>query len=471
MSSASAAPKVGLPFKRTAKRRLVDTSTQKEKAHEQNALDLFANDRKKALEKQERLASEKAAEQAAKKERLRRERLAGQKLKGTDSRESSEVRSSSSIETRESAGLGPKRKRGTSLLDSSDEAIGSPATPTRKSSRSGIKTTSRSRDSASSKPTPSRSRLSRSAAGIPSNAQIIPLDDSDDGDYVPPARNTGKGKKKAQALSAPQVIDDDSDDNKDDNNDLVTDELTQKWVHDALERMRQRKENDAIPAEILIESRLDGIPNLKVKFPITKQLSLARKTWEAKTKRTLELEHSRIEPALIDTMFFTWKGNKIYDWTTLVSLGIKPVDKEGHLYATLEDPRDGFVDWDKVHIEAWTPELFEQHQISLEKEAKRQRGELNDEEEEEDDIQPQPEPKDNKIKVILKSKDYGEQPLKVPPTCDIALLLKAFRKTKKEALPANAQLEARFDGEVLDADSKLDEAGVENMDVVEIHVR
>ncbi|KAI1872651.1 hypothetical protein JX265_005531 [Neoarthrinium moseri] len=474
-----------LPFKRTVKRKSVEKPAGDAQPPEQNAQDFFISDLHKTFFDKKTTEQTKTRKPNSRKSQEEHE-LADQP--------SSEARESPAAKRRASQQHDSKRLC-VSLSSDEDDDTNRRRPTSRKSSSISTQSPTSTRRSVAVKSTlfsPSaKSRHSGSTSKLTASTQIISLDDSDsdDGAYRTPTK-INKGKGKAISLESDDEdalppgadlinVDDDDDDDPMEQDLPAEDDLTAKYVREAQERARlrnlERLAREAEPSSqeessafILIESRLEGLPNLRFKIQTTKKMQLVRDTWTAKLKQGLQEEGSTIRPSVLDSMFFTWKGNRIYDFTTLNSLGIKPVDDEGNLFSRSEYRKEGFAGWDKVHIEAWTPELYEQHQAAVELESKRRRGEIDDELEEEPE--PAPKPEEKKIKVTLRSRNYGDQGLRVPVNCSVSFLIKAFRRVKTE-LPADKQIEIQFDGEQLEESSTIDEAGVEDMDVIEVHIR
>ncbi|KAI0136401.1 hypothetical protein BJ170DRAFT_677277 [Xylariales sp. AK1849] len=473
-------PKRALPFKRTAKRKSIETPVAKSDAQAEDVFSsLFEHDRKKNyFEESERRATEKAA----KLEKERRENLRKEDKDAREQllRESAESKASGK-KRHESELRDPKRRRG-SPFDGNDEDLKlSSHSESRKSSHITPKSANKSHGSRSIKGESARAR------------EIISLDDTDDDDYKPHPTSSRKGKEKMRAymvaedddvedtllppplgnLDPIQIAEEDSEEDSEEDDEMS--QLTAKYVREAEQRMANRKAerlareanpgsgpstiNDDAAAEILVDSRVEGIPIMKIKIQVTKRMELVRDAWVAKTLK----RGTPVRDSVVESMFFTWKGNKIYNFTTLASMGIRP-DSKGNLLPTWETSKEGYMGYDKVYVEAWTQDLYEEHQ----RERKRKRSGLVDEPEEESE--PEPEPvKEVRIQVILKSKDYGEQGLKVPPNCPVRNIVRAFRSMKK--IPKDKHIEIQFDGEMLEESSTIDVPGIEEMDSVDVYVR
>jgi hypothetical protein len=474
-----------LPFKRTAKRRTAPPLAEVVPVEEEDeSLSIFNQRKVTYFDDQQKLAAEKAS----RREQAREEQATKDKGKGKAkaTREDDELPSRGSPNSKTSPTLrrdsdahSAKRKR---IVVSSGDKTESDVEIFSRRTKTKPTTPEKRRTSLRGKTTAQRSKPSRSTSP-PDPNDVISLNDSDDEPI--PSSVSGKGKEKTVARTgavtetARYLADDASSDEE-----IFAygaDDLESKYIREARERMAERKKqrlareensgeqsDSEAAAEILIESRLEGIPNLKIKIQISKKMQLVREAWAAKSKQRLqEIEGSKIRPSVIDAMFFTWKGNKIYDFTTLSVLGIKPVDDHGSLFPSSQGRLEGYIGWDKVHIEAWTQELYDQHQAHLERESRRRLGDLD--EDDMSDAEPEPAPP-VRLRIVLRSKDLGDQPLRVPPDCTVKLMIKAFRAQRKDQLQPNQAITLHFDGDVLDEATMVQDTEIEDGDVVEVHL-
>lgn len=153
------------------------------------------------------------------------------------------------------------------------------------------------------------------------------------------------------------------------------------------------------------------------------------------------------------TIFLTWRGKRLYDITTSTMLGLK-VDNDGNL--TCSD--DSLDDKGRLHLEAWTEDLFIAAQKRL---LQSGGGEEQDQEEEQEE--------DNKIKLILKAKDAEPIKIQVRPTTNISKLIKVVRNTQQ--VPEDKEVILYFDGDVLDPISTAEDVDLGDMDIIEIRIR
>lgn len=478
-----------LPFKRTVKRKSIETPTNNSTT-DPDGVDFFRRSdlfeqfqqqesaTKAQRRKQSKPANEDAVEDAEIQAQLLRDSHSASGKAHRDSvdrdlkRQRISLALSDEDEEEEEASSRPSTQR--SPRKPADAPLGRSPSKFRGSTR---KTTSAA---------PSRVRPSSSPK---MRATIITLDSSDDDDDIDkPSQSRGKAKEvirntvateeaPATRLESPRAGTPDSDTDLDpvEPDGSQGDQLAAKFIEEARERMRKRHaENQANPTstksptppevvEMFVQSHLEGTTDMRVKVHLLQKLSVVKQSWIGYNQK----KKMPVPESTLNSMFFTWRGNKLYDFTTLASLNIKR-KTDGQLYSIHGTTRDGFEGWEKVHIEAWTPELFEEYQRERDRERSRRLGEL-EEDESEGAPAPEPVPKVASIKVILKSKDNGTQNLTVPMNVEVAKLTLAFRTVKK--IPAEREIVLHFDGEALDEESTIDEAGIEDMDSIEVHIK
>ena len=175
-------------------------------------------------------------------------------------------------------------------------------------------------------------------------------------------------------------------------------------------------------------------------------------------------------------------------FSTLLNLGIRP---KGDGTVVVEGSsgtynRDGLAEArTRVHMEAWTPELFAQMERDEEIRRKRDAGELDDD----DDYDYESERGENrdtqdggkagqgegggdqvKLRIILKPKDLEPVKLMVRPETTVETLLTAFR-TQRDVGGEGAEVALWFDGMRLEEDTTMEEAEIDDMDTIEVHIK
>lgn len=242
-----------------------------------------------------------------------------------------------------------------------------------------------------------------------------------------------------------------------------TDPELQAFVNAARERQRLAEARESGAAaeniKVLVESTIPRtlVSGKPLTFRLTSddQLKNIKTTWCS----VMELNHVDVTA---EDVFFTWRGRRLYNTTTLRGLGIATMGND-LLYAGDVGDRRGFsADRRKVVLQAWTEELFEAHLAEEEKEEMRRRGELDEEE-------PEPSaPAEAKIKVAMRSRQ-GE-PVKVTTTASSTIgdLVAMFRE--KRHMPAEVKVSILFDGEKLEESMTLQDADIGDDDQVEVHL-
>ncbi|KAH7023079.1 ubiquitin-2 like Rad60 SUMO-like-domain-containing protein [Ilyonectria destructans] len=212
--------------------------------------------------------------------------------------------------------------------------------------------------------------------------------------------------------------------------------------------------------EIFVTSELpEGSPIL-VKFLFDKPLRVVRDTWIAMQRN----KGVDIPMDQNDDVVLTWRRQKVYNYSTLLSLGIRP-QADGRLAADAHGAAGLLESRTRVHLEAWTPDLFQEMEREEDLRRKREAGELSDEEAAPEEA-PEPE---IKIKVILKARDLEDVKLTVRPETTVETLVTGFR-TQRD-VGANQEVSLWFDGERLEEHVTMDDAEIDDMDTIEVHIK
>lgn len=264
--------------------------------------------------------------------------------------------------------------------------------------------------------------LSKNAAV--SNNHIIDLggssdvDDADDAAYEPtPFSNDtpldypswGAESKHDIAMRPPRhiAIPDDDDDEPEEVLDPALAKLAAQARQRAAASARAAAGTGKAPiVQLFISPEIPNAKPLMVKARIDSTLEKTRLAWCGK---------QGYDPIFTKDVFFTWRGQRMYDSTTIKRLGIQ-VDAHGNI--SLEGDTNIYdeVDIPKVHVEAWTPALYQEHkrQEAVASAAKRKAAEPEPEPEPRDPT-PEPAPKVKKFRLIMKAKGKEELKLQVHP--------------------------------------------------------
>ncbi|KAI8632534.1 hypothetical protein F5Y19DRAFT_492340 [Xylariaceae sp. FL1651] len=242
------------------------------------------------------------------------------------------------------------------------------------------------------------------------------------------------------------------------------------------------------PVSVMIAA--PGLPEAKVlccTVRTAQALQIAFDTFKERQKTQTGYPHQ-----MLSELVFTWRGDRVYHTTKLETLGIRPRGRDGRLHDHVHSGREapeGYVGRDKVYFEAWTPEDYDENQRRRERERKRRElGEWWDEDDENDDgdgganggrgggsaaraatAEAETSQGDDRVKVIFKARDMPPRNVTLRKHSTVAQMIKAFRKLA--GLGEDKHIEIRWDGEVLDLDTTVEEADIGDMDSVEVHIR
>ncbi|KAK0637512.1 hypothetical protein DIS24_g10740 [Lasiodiplodia hormozganensis] len=199
------------------------------------------------------------------------------------------------------------------------------------------------------------------------------------------------------------------------------------------------------PVQIFITSRIPDTRPLIVTRKLSQRLQEVRQAW---------CKRQGFDQKMTDSVFFTFKGRRLFDVATCRSLGLV-ADAFGGVRM-----KDGF-DWDendgKVTIEAVTLAIFNDDA----KEAQRQR-----EPEPEPEVVPEPEQK--RTKIIVRTKDFGDAKFTCGPETTFEKL--AMSSINRLKVPAGKRPYLLFDGERLDPGGTMAELeDFEDEDALEMH--
>ncbi|KAF2031756.1 hypothetical protein EK21DRAFT_62513 [Setomelanomma holmii] len=210
-------------------------------------------------------------------------------------------------------------------------------------------------------------------------------------------------------------------------------------------------------AQLFISPEIPDAKPLMVKVRIDSTLEKTRLAWCGKQGYT---------PEMSKNVFFTWKGTRVYDSTTIKRLGIQ-VDAKGNV--SIEGDTNVYDDMNlpKVHVEAWTDELFQQYKREEAAEAAAKRlaaaPTLIVEERE-----PTPEPisKVQKLRLIMKAKGKEDFRLSVNPDTTFGHIADAYKQRRD--VPKSQPITLMFDGDRLAPMDTIADSEVEDMDSIDV---
>lgn len=164
--------------------------------------------------------------------------------------------------------------------------------------------------------------------------------------------------------------------------------------------------------QLLITSEIPGSKPLFVRVRCSSTISRPRESW---------CKIQGFSPDMTRDVFLTWKHKMIFDSTTIKRLGIT-VDANG--IVSVEGDSDIYTDDNlpKVHLEAWTEDLFKQmkrEQVQEEAAKKRAAEEASKLAEIEPEPEPEPEPEKKRFRLFLKAKGKSEWKISVNSVCNL----------------------------------------------------
>lgn len=484
-------PKKKLPFKRTVRRKSIEVPTD-------DALSLFSRSGQ-FFEEQQKLLDEKAEREKAEKEKVEREKAEEAARKAREEKETkakqrrkersvhdSDIESIDLLDEKpiREPGSAKKRRRISSTHDDDEFTPHREYKPSKKQrSPSPPLTPTSKRKSSFTTPRAGR-RLTRNQA----RASLISLDDDP---FAPtsssdlPSTKLESAKKPIKLESKQDVIalDDDSEpevitgqgqkeNEEEDPSEYYIRLARERAEKEKAEREARQKRGDSAAVDeddpiiqILIHSHMRGINTFMFRRRLSQRLNVVYQTWVEQQI----VKNSNVPRPVLETMFFTWKGNKVYPHTTLKTLGIKP-ERDGSLYPDWKPDQEGYRGRDKVFFEAWTQQLYDEYLEEKEKQRLQHLNELEGvyEGSQEPEL-PQTSQEEKKIRVHFKAKDKPPTKVTVRPSTTAAQLVKAYQRLAN--IPEDQTIELHWDGEVLDDETTVEEADIEDMDSLEVHIK
>ncbi|KAG9721791.1 hypothetical protein KCU73_g14146, partial [Aureobasidium melanogenum] len=317
-------------------------------------------------------------------------------------------------------------------------------------------------------PTPQKSR--------PRQETVIELLDDSDDDAPASHNNASNGDAHSNATSleptpAAEATPDDDEDAV-----YYSDPDMREFARKAREKRRQEEQerNETgvhdPTVKLLITSPLPGTGPLIVSRKLSQNLQAVREAW---------LSKQSLEPSIASRVFFTHKLRRVYDVTTVRSLGIK-VDSYGRIMANGPFANTDDEHAEKIHIVAVTDEAWQG--LKDEKAAKDApkpnkylsnaaaadgRGGSTEGTPAVDGEAVVEEPL---IKVTLKAKGHSDIKIKVRPSTTFVKMINAARRSFK--LDDARVVHLEFDGERLEPPEGLvKDTDISDMDCIDVHIK
>ncbi|CAK7267805.1 hypothetical protein SEPCBS119000_002738 [Sporothrix epigloea] len=229
------------------------------------------------------------------------------------------------------------------------------------------------------------------------------------------------------------------------------------------------------------------VPPLLAHIRMDQMMRYAKEAYIVHAKRNgVVLPENQAQSVLL-----TWKGSKIYNFTTGQSLGIQPdangrvrgsqgMNGSGDLGASAGFSSGG------LHLEIWTEQLYEAYLQEEDKRRLRNLGELVEDDPLSDDEtgpgvaatgatqaaagdQPAAAGQSTRIRLVLTSRDHEKLKITAHSDTTAELLASVFRQQRKIAPDKTVVI--MWDGDELEKSITVGEAEIEDMDSVEVHIR
>ncbi|KAM3444826.1 hypothetical protein NHJ13734_001016 [Beauveria thailandica] len=335
----------------------------------------------------------------------------------------------------------------------------------------------------------------RQGGVVPAGSQVILLDSDSEADIAEADTATSSAARPVEIIDQSLTLDSDvnADMSEDDDEFAEYVRKAQEQRDKDLLRVEQEAADAALFAptsptppdqpgtaspfiNIVVTSEIPDTHSCLVKFRFDRPLRLVRDNWTA-------LQHRHKVPLrdLLDRdddVILTWRRKKVYMTSTLLSLRILPSATTIGAAVTERSTRDGFNEsGTRVHMQAWTPALFAK--MEREDEAARRQREMPSEtageggegnyEEDNDDEEEEKSAAAAMVRVVLKSRDREPVKLKVLPETTTELLVAAFRAQRD--VPPGADVALWFDGMRLQEGATMEDADIDDMDTIEVHVK
>lgn len=221
-----------------------------------------------------------------------------------------------------------------------------------------------------------------------------------------------------------------------------------------------------IVVKIFVHSRLSSVAQPQkyfgVKRGLTQDLGTVRQAFISWMRR----QDIAIPLDMEEAIFLTWKGRRIYDSASGLSLGWQPASTGEFPHTTTRVP--GF-DRGGVLLEAWTETEYVQYTADQERQRLIDRGELIEEGVADEDENEQQEPAVPQVRLLMQEKD--QEPLRLTLFLDTAIRIMAGAYRKQRNVPKDREIRLRYEGEWLQPNMTVAEAEIEDLCTVEVYLK
>ncbi|KAF2794040.1 hypothetical protein K505DRAFT_304698 [Melanomma pulvis-pyrius CBS 109.77] len=212
--------------------------------------------------------------------------------------------------------------------------------------------------------------------------------------------------------------------------------------------------------QLLITSEIPGSIQMLIKIKIDTKIDKPYEAWCARQGFPKEVK---------DNVFLTWKKKHIYNSTTIARLGVS-IDPSGFITVEGDSQIYDENNLPKIHLEAWTEELFEDWLRGKAEEgaAKRKAADAPQEIEDEEPVV-SPVVEVRKIRLYLKAKGKQDFRICVNPDTTFGHLTAAFKQ--KMDIPKDCPITLMFDGDRLKPLDTIADVDIEDEDSIEVHFK
>jgi hypothetical protein len=163
-------------------------------------------------------------------------------------------------------------------------------------------------------------------------------------------------------------------------------------------------------AQLFIDPQMPDANPLMVKVRVDTTIGKPRLAWCGKEKFPDQMTRN---------VFFTWKGTRLYDSTSIQRLGIQ-VDVNGNVSVEGDSNIYDDINLPKIHVEAWTEEIYKQRKkddaaAAIAKKLAAEAALVT--KQRTPTPQPEPGPEEKRFRLILKAKGYPDFKLTVKEVC------------------------------------------------------
>ncbi|KAF5574136.1 ubiquitin [Fusarium subglutinans] len=224
----------------------------------------------------------------------------------------------------------------------------------------------------------------------------------------------------------------------------------------ARQQALQANKSEEQPKEafnIFITSTIPHTVPLQVRVLFNKPLRVVRDAWvKHQLKKGVSIQ--------ADDVTLTWNNKKVYNTSTLIGLGIRPIGN-GRAVSDGQGSAGFRENMSSINVQAWTPELFQRMEQEQELQRKRDAGELSGEEDEK--------PAERiRFVIMLKGRDVEPLACKILPETTVETLISHFRQQRN--VGSDKQVSLWWDGERLEEHVEMQDAEIEARDTIEVHI-